>query len=201
MAIFIQGKTVCALCGKPISSTGVAVAFPKIALPPEFVGLADGFAHRTCLATHPSRRTLIDRWSEYWKAQALATDGQAHTHPQAVLFQVTRRFVFVSFEDFMVIEEVREDLSRLAMFFASAPPGQKSNISLGWSRYQVDRTQEAVGLLITSLPRPKPVRDSSMVVKERSELVNHQFAPSGWERFSQVWKSESTANPPRSASK
>jgi hypothetical protein len=190
MSILIKGKTICHLCGRPIHSQGDFVGFPFIYLPDVLSELSDSCVHRSCLEGHPLKNTIAGHWSNYWKAQAQSLDADAFVSTDVVLFFVKRRLVFVWFDDFIEIEERREDFEELKGFFAHAKQGQQSELVLDWNHYKIASDDDSVQLCISANPRnSNVVKNGLLQTAEHEEILNYRFNKDSWSAFISSWNS------------
>lgn len=73
MALILEGKTLCPICGNPIRTAAEATAFPAFLRPGHrFARFSDAAFHTSCFVSCPERQdveAVFMKYEEIWKSR------------------------------------------------------------------------------------------------------------------------------------
>jgi hypothetical protein len=189
MALLVVGKSVCPICKLPILSQAEAVGFPPMELPAALEMLSDACMHRGCLIAHPLRSEIANYWSFGWKAQAKKFNEGAICNDYGALIFISRRLVFVSFRDFIEIEETRESVEGLRNFFVGAELEGKKEITLDWNVYRALTSDGIIRFTVSPAGKMSHVSSSpSGEGTSPAAVLDHSLPIEDWRLLSSVWR-------------
>ena len=183
MAIFIQGKTTCRLCGSAIERGAEMVGLPHMPLPSGFQDLGNSCLHRRCLDAHPMRADFVQAWQQHWRAQATAPGVKASVSPHGVAIFISSRFVFAAAGSFVTFEEATGSFEALRGFFKSFDGSRQACVVAAWNTYEATPTPDGVRLLVTDNPPPPGVQR----VSQDPLLVDAGFTHARWGSLARAW--------------
>jgi len=183
MAIYIQGKTICRICGRMLTSSAGLVGFPNIELPPGLGKLADSCVHRSCLDTHIRHNELLQAWKQHWLAQAERSGAYASVNLNGVAIFNGRRFTFTALDSFIELEDTAEAFEQLRTFFASFNGHEALSTMTAWNEYQLAPGTGGTQLMVTANTSPS----TAIRATQDGAMLDYEFTAERWTKFAHGW--------------
>ncbi|TFW33243.1 hypothetical protein [Massilia horti] len=183
MAIFIEGKTRCRICGQVIIPSAVMVGFPNVELPTGLETLADSCLHRRCLDAHPRHVELLQEWQQHWLAQAERGRIDASVNEHGVVIFRKRRFTFAALDSFVVLEDELAVFDQLKMFFISFDKREPASTVTAWNTYELTPSEVGARLHVSA----NPALATTLRATQESVIIDYEFTGERWSKFALGW--------------
>lgn len=183
MAIFINGKTMCRICGQALTSSAGMVGLPSMELPPGLDELGDSCLHRSCLDVHARRDDLLQAWKQHWLTQADRTGAHASVNRHCVVIFSKRRFTFAALDSFIELEDQVEVFDQLRAFFGSFNGREPLSTATTWNVYELTPGSLGARLLVKANALPSAALRST----QESAVLDYEFTAERLTEFIHGW--------------